>query len=159
MTDINPNLNATPNSTPNTNPNTNQDIYTAKLHWIIFLGPLILMIMGMLLGIYVEPLQVVSLFFVGFAIAWAAMNAVNYLSSSLTIRSKQVILRTGVVVKKITDIPMNKIESIDIRQSILGSILRYGTLMITGTGGTQHFINFLDKPLTCRRYIEQLMHE
>ena len=56
------------------------------------------------------------------------------------------------------DIPLNKIESIDIRRSLLGSLLQYGTLVITGTGGSRQLVNFLDKPLTCRRYIEQLMH-
>ena len=69
-----------------------------------------------------------------------------------------MIFRTGVLVRKITDIPYTKIESVDIRQSIMGSIMRYGSLMITGTGGTRHFINFIAKPLTCRRYIEQFMN-
>lgn len=70
-----------------------------------------------------------------------------------------MILRTGMLVRQTVDIPLSKIETIDIRQSIIGSILRYGSLVITGTGGTRHVMNFLDKPLTCRRYIEQLMHE
>ena len=56
------------------------------------------------------------------------------------------------------DIPLSKIECIDIRQSILGSFLDYGSLVVTGTGGSRQVINYLAKPLTCRRYIEQLMH-
>ena len=63
------------------------------------------------------------------------------------------------LVRQTIDIPLAKIESIDIRQTILGSIFNYGSLIITGTGGTRHMINYLAKPLTCRRYIEQLMHE
>lgn len=70
-----------------------------------------------------------------------------------------MIIRTGVVVRQTIDIPISKIEAIDIRQSILGSMLSYGTMSITGTGGTRRIINFLHNPLTCRRYIEQLLGE
>lgn len=136
----------------------NAEVYRAKLHWIIFLWPLILACMAMLLGIYVAELKMVALFFIGFAMVWFAMTWVNYAYSSLTIKNLQVIFRTGLLVRKTTDIPMSKIESIDIRQSVSGSILSYGSLVITGTGGTRHFMNYLDKPLTCRRYIEQLLH-
>lgn len=138
---------------------TENEIYIAKLHWIIFCGPAGLLLLGMILGILSEQLHLVSIFLVGFALVWGLMNWVNYYFSSVTIRPKQVILQTGVLLRKYTDIPMNKIETIDIQQSILGSIFHYGTLMITGTGGTRHFIVFLDKPLTCRRYIEQMMHQ
>ena len=61
--------------------------------------------------------------------------------------------------RETVDIPLSKIESIDIRQSILGSLFQYGSLVITGTGGTRQSMGYVSKPLTCRRHIEQLMHE
>ncbi|CDZ75840.1 Bacterial membrane flanked domain protein [Legionella massiliensis] len=134
-------------------------VYQAKLHWILFIGPVILACFAMFIGIEIHQLKEVALLFVVFSLAWIFMTWVNYHFSSLTIKKKQVILRTGMMVRKTIDIPLAKIESIDIRQSIVGSIFHYGTLIITGTGGTRHMIGFLDKPLTCRRYIEQLMHE
>lgn len=87
------------------------------------------------------------------------MTWITYYFSSITLKHKQVILRTGVIIRQTVDIPLSKIETIDIRQSILGSIFRYGALVITGTGGTRHVLNYLDRPLTCRRHIEQLMNE
>ena len=83
----------------------------------------------------------------------------TFIFSSLVIKKRQVILCTGILIRQTIDIPLSKIESIDIRQSILGSILQYGSLVITGTGGTRQFVNYLSHPLTCRRYIEQLLHE
>jgi len=137
----------------------NNSIYVAKLHWVIFLGPVVLACVAMSAGIYIPQLKEVALIFVLIAMIWGAMTWANYHFSSLTIQNKQVILRTGILVRNTTDIPLGKIESIDIRQSLIGSILGYGVLLITGTGGTRYMINLLDKPLTCRRYIEQLMHE
>lgn len=134
-------------------------VYVAGLHWILFFWPVALAIVAIALGLKFSPLKEVSLFLVLFALAWIAVTWVTFHFSSLTIKKKQVILRTGILVRKTTDIPMTKIETIDISQSVLGSIFRYGALVITGTGGTRHYINYLTRPLTCRRYIEQLMHE
>lgn len=142
-----------------TNGTINKVVYFTRLHPVIFLGPLAGLCFAFALGYYITPLFNVSLFFGAFSILWALMTWVTYHFSSITIQRKQVILRTGIIVRQTVDIPLTKIETIDIRQSILGSILRYGTLIITGTGGTRHLINFLERPLTCRRYIEQLMNE
>ncbi len=134
-------------------------IYQAKLHWVVFLWPVVLACIAMLIGIKFYLLKEVALFLVLFSILWAVMMWIKYHFSSVTIKKKQVILCTGMLTRQTIDIPITKIETIDITQSILGGILQYGTLMVIGTGGTRHLISCLDKPLTCRRYIEQLMHE
>ena len=134
-------------------------VYQARLHWILFFWPAVLFCFGIFLSLKFQSLHQVALFFVGFSIIWGGMMWVTYQFSSLTIKKKQVILCTGVLVRKTLDFPLNKIESIDIRQSLLGSVFQYGSVVITGTGGSRQLINYLSKPLTCRRYIEQLMHE
>lgn len=133
-------------------------LYFTRLHWIIFFGPLLGFCAPIALQIYLPQLAELNLFLLCFALLWLGMTWVTYYFSSITIKKKQVILRTGVIVRQTVDIPLSKIETIDIRQSILGSILQYGALVITGTGGTKHLINYIHRPLTCRRYIEQLMN-
>ncbi|WP_133128363.1 PH domain-containing protein [Legionella nagasakiensis] len=137
----------------------NNIVYQARLHWILFFWPVILFCLAVYVGVNYEILYPVPYFLALFALAWFIMIWVAYQFSSLTIKKKQVILRTGLLVRQTIDIPLAKIESIDIRQSILGSLLRYGSLVITGTGGSRQIVTYLNKPLTCRRYIEQLMHE
>ncbi|MBA2709072.1 MAG: PH domain-containing protein [Tatlockia sp.] len=134
-------------------------VYFARLHWILFLWPVVLICLAMIIGIEFTQLKEVALLFVVFSLVWIGMTWITYHFSSLTIKKKQVILRTGMLVRQTIDIPLGKIETIDIRQSLFGSMFKYGTLIITGTGGTRHMIDYLDKPLTCRRYIEQLMHD
>jgi len=133
-------------------------VYQARLHWVLFFWPVVLLCVTVYTGLTFEPLYQVSIFIAFFALVWLLTIWVTYLFSSLTIKKTQVILRTGILVRQTIDIPLNKIESIDIRQSILGSMFHYGALVITGTGGTRQMVNYLNRPLTCRRYIEQLMH-
>lgn len=132
-------------------------VYFTRMHWIIFFWPLLALCGALALASYVTQLREVGYGFIAFSLIWMFMTWVTYYFSSLTIKKNQVILRTGVIVRQTIDIPLNKIEAIDIRQSILGSILNYGMVCITGTGGTRRMINYLHHPLTCRRYIEQLM--
>ncbi len=135
-------------------------VYVARLHWILFLGPLSLLLIA--LSVYYvfeyKSMQPLVIFCALFAWAWGILVWVTYQFSSLTIKKKQLILRTGLIVRQTVDIPLTRIESIDIRQTILGSLLQYGSLVIVGTGGSRQYIHNLAKPLTCRRYIEQLMH-
>ncbi len=134
-------------------------IYLTRLHWVIFFWPITVLFLGMVLLFAISQLWAVSLIIVVMGLLWIGITWVTYYFSSITIKQKQVILRTGILVRQTVDIPLNKIETIDIRQSILGSIFRYGALVITGTGGTRHLVNYLYRPLTCRRYIEQLINE
>jgi uncharacterized membrane protein YdbT with pleckstrin-like domain len=134
-------------------------VYLARLHLVLFFWPALLLCIVTYIGVHFPewafPCGVVGLI----SAVWLLAIWGTYHFSSLTIKRRQVILRTGIMVRQTIDIPLNKIESIDIRQSVIGSMLGYGSLVITGTGGTRQMINYLNKPLTCRRYIEQLMHE
>ncbi|WP_367606490.1 PH domain-containing protein [Legionella sp. W05-934-2] len=143
---------------------TNQPtIHQAKLHIIIFLWPLCVVLAPIYASFHLpsnlQQFRDMFYYVSGFGGIWIIMTWVTYQFSSLTIKPKQVILRTGLLVRQTIDIPLDKIESIDIRQSLIGSLLKYGELTITGTGGTRNVINYLCKPLTCRRVIEQQMHQ
>jgi len=136
-----------------------QVVYQARLHWILFLWPFLFLLFGLWFSVSVVSFREMGLFAVLIAVAWGLLMWLTYQFSSLTIKKKQVILRSGILVRQTIDIPLTKIESIDIRQSILGSLFQYGSLLITGTGGTRQWMAYVAKPLTCRRHIEQLMHD
>jgi uncharacterized membrane protein YdbT with pleckstrin-like domain len=140
------------------NTSNNARIYFTRLHWIIFLVPALGLSLALMIHTYILPFPEISIFLVVFALLWIAMTWVTYYFSSVTIKRKQIIIRTGILVRQTIDIPLGKIETMDVRQSIFGSILRYGSLIITGTGGTRRVINYINNPLACRRHIEQLMN-
>lgn len=138
--------------------NENTLVYQGHLHLIIFLWPVLLLCATAYVAIAFPALHVLCYIFGLCSLLWLVVTGLTYLSSYLMIKNKQVILCTGILMRQTVDIPMSKIECIDIRQSILGSFLDYGALVVTGTGGSRQVIDYLNKPLTCRRYIEQLMH-
>lgn len=136
----------------------NDIVYQARLHWIIFAWPVIAFMALMILAYEVPVLREPSLLFGAMMLLWTVSTYFVYRFSSLTIKTSQLILRKGFLTRYSTNIPVDKIESIDIRQSIWGTLFGYGDLEITGTGGTREIMTFIRKPLTCRRYIEQMIH-
>ena len=136
-----------------------ENTYIARLHWIIFAWPILFLLASLYLKQrfhWIEPLGTVLILF---AIAWFILACMTYQYSSLIITEKQLTLNTGFLMRQSIQIPMNKIESIDIRRSILGAILQYGTLIVTGTGSSRYTIPSLNKPLVYRRYIEERIHK
>ena len=133
-------------------------VYQARLHWIMYVWPVIIFCIVVVIGFQFEVLRQASVLFVFLVFFWGLATYGMVRFSSLTINTNQILLRTGVFTRQTKGFSLNKIESVNIRQSILGALLGYGTLDITGTGGTHESIAYLSKPLTCRRYIEQMMH-
>lgn len=134
-------------------------VYQARLHWILFFGPVVLVIFAWLMNYYLHAPRQLGWAVGGLAVIWEFIVWLTYHFSFLNIKKNRIVMCSGILVRQTVDIPMSKIESIDIRQSILGSLLQYGSLVITGTGGTRQSINFINTPLTCRRYIESLMYD
>lgn len=137
---------------------TDDIVYQARLHWIMYAWPVIIFCLVTVIGFYFPLVRQASILFGTLVLLWGLAVYCTVRFCSLTIKKSKITLRTGVFARQILDIPFQKIESVNIRQSILGTLLGYGTIEITGTGGTHELVTYLSKPLTCRRYIEQMMH-
>ncbi len=130
-------------------------IYQSRLHWIIFFWPVGICVIATTILFLFPQAILVSIMLLAVAIVFGIMNLLTYLSSTFKVRKRSISIKVGILVRDSTSIPFSKVETIDVRQSILGSLLNYGTLVITGTGGSRNAINQISNPLTCRRHIEQ----
>jgi uncharacterized membrane protein YdbT with pleckstrin-like domain len=50
-----------------------------------------------------------------------------------------------------------KIESVSVNQNILGRLLNFGTVTVTGTGGTMESFRAIIEPLAVRQKINQII--
>ena len=58
-------------------------------------------------------------------------------TDEFVITNKRIICKTGIFSRRTLEMNLNKIESVNIDQSIFGRMLGYGTITIIGTGGTK----------------------
>ena len=135
--------------------NTDDIIFETQLHPIIFSQPIILALIGLILLIFLPVVYLAAWLFVGVGIAGIFMFYGALSFSSFQIRRRSIVIQTGVLARQTMNLPISKIETVEIRQSLLGALLNYGTVILIGTGGTYNLFQNIARPLTVRRALEQ----
>ncbi|MEP6689247.1 MAG: PH domain-containing protein [Gemmatimonadales bacterium] len=135
-----------------------QIVYRTRPHWILFGGPLLVAIAGVILGV---ALQVTTQDYwyagaalVGVALLLAIPPGIRYLSSDFAVTDKRVLARMGIVHRQSLETLLSKVEGLGVEQDLWGRLLGYGTITLTGTGGTRESIAGIPRPLEFRRQVQ-----
>jgi len=78
----------------------------------------------------------------------------RYLEQGVT--NKRVILKTGIISRKTEEMKISSIETVEIIQGILGRMLGYGTIKVTGRGLSDLIFKNIDDPMAVKRKIESV---
>ena len=78
-------------------------------------------------------------------------SALPYFVNELAMTNKRVISKKGFIRRDASELKLSKLETIEIKQSILGRLLGFGKIMCIGTGGSETYIDNIDKPLEFRK--------
>lgn len=81
--------------------------------------------------------------FVGFV--WLPKDIIKYFTTILEITNKRVRGKTGLVNTNELDSPLNKINSVQVKQGFFGKIFNYGTVAITTSSSVFEF-DYVTKP-------------
>ena len=111
-------------------------VHRAHVSWWSQAG---MVVLGVLLLIVL-----VGLVFI--AVAWIRIH-----STELAITNKRVIAKFGFVKRNTVEINLDKIEAVRVEQSFWGRMLNFGTILMSGTGGSLEPIPNIADPLVFRR--------
>lgn len=136
----------------------NDIVFRTKQHWIIFLWPLGVFFAGITLVTFAPFFKTIGYIFMGFGALSLFIFYTAYSFSVLLVRKKSILIQTGLFARQSVNLPISKIETIEIRQSLLGALLNYGIVILVGTGGTKTCLSNIANPLTCRRHMERLIN-
>jgi uncharacterized membrane protein YdbT with pleckstrin-like domain len=133
-------------------------IYRARLHWIIFGASIALIVAGVVLAIILQATQhdywYLGMAVVGIGLLVAIGPAIRYVSSEFAVTDKRVLAKHGFIERESIETLLTKIEAISVDQGIIGRVLDYGSITITGTGGTEESFPRISDPLEFRRQIQ-----
>jgi uncharacterized membrane protein YdbT with pleckstrin-like domain len=76
-------------------------------------------------------------------------------STELVITSKRLIAKFGVTSTQSIEIRFERIETVRVNQSLMGRILNYGDIVVTGTGSTFDPIPNISKPMQFRAALNE----
>jgi hypothetical protein len=77
-------------------------------------------------------------------------------TTELAVTNRRVIAKVGLVSRKTSEILLNKVESVEVQQGILGRLLNYGTVTVRGTGGGSAPAVAIADPLRFRQEVQRM---
>jgi len=87
----------------------------------------------------------------GLGLVFWGIAYVRLKSTELAVTTKRLIVKHGFIRRSTIEINILKAESLQVDQSLLGRLLNFGTLVISGTGTSHAPITGIAEPLAFRK--------
>ena len=127
-------------------------VYRAELHWIIFARAILVLVVGLVL-VFVPRIGQASLVVLLLGVVMLVPPFVAYRTTELGVTNKRVIVKTGLIRRRTLELLLRQVEAISVDQSLLGRLLGFGSITLTGTGGVREVFHRVRDPLELRRRI------
>ena len=126
--------------------------YKTKLHWVIFVDSVGAIALSFLIT---QVNHLLAAFVLAAGVIVFIIDYLDYLTSEFAITNKRVIMKKGFIARMTHEIGLEKIESIDVSQSIFGRLLNYGTVFINGTGTSSQPFKEIAKPIEFKKVVQE----
>jgi uncharacterized membrane protein YdbT with pleckstrin-like domain len=131
-------------------------VHRAHLHKIVYIGPVVIALLMLLVAVTGFSREVYGLAAAALVLAlgpliWAK---IVYSSSEFAVTNKRVVIKVGFIERRTLETILGKVEGIEVNQGVLGRMLNFGTLVVTGTGGTRETFRNIAAPLEFRRQVQ-----
>ena len=128
-------------------------VFAARLHWIIYFTGLTLTILGWIFTFYgIDslfettthrhlPLQLMplvrwfNLALVAIGVMLLILAYVRQQTTELAVTNRRVLAKFGIISRTTFELFLNKVEGVNVEQTIMGRFLGYGSIHVKGTGG------------------------
>jgi uncharacterized membrane protein YdbT with pleckstrin-like domain len=87
----------------------------------------------------------------GAGLVFLAIAYVRYKSVELAVTSKRIIVKHGFVRRQTVEMNLNRVESIQVEQGVLGRLFDFGTLVFSGTGTSHAPLVGIAEPMSFRK--------
>jgi len=82
-----------------------------------------------------------------------------YICVEYGVTNKRLLIKKGVLRIVATEIPIDRIETISCIQSLLGMLFNYGTIRVSGIGGSMPAFRMVGRPFALRRKIVRIIEK
>jgi uncharacterized membrane protein YdbT with pleckstrin-like domain len=137
-------------------------LYSTNAHWVLY-GPAIAawivaaVFLVLAHGTLTEGLVPVWLSLAAIAalagLYWTVTAWFRRWTTETDVTNLRVVHKTGFIKRHTFEISIDKVASVNVEQSILGRILNYGDVVLTGMGDADETIETIASPLAFRSFI------
>ncbi|WP_448029046.1 PH domain-containing protein [Bradyrhizobium liaoningense] len=137
-------------------------LYSTNAHWIFYFPAIVAWIVG--LALFVLSRQATADWLVLLCLAgsglvalaalyWTIKGWFHRFTTETDVTNLRVVHKTGFIKRRTFEMALDKVESVDVDQTILGRILNYGDVTIRGVGEGIETIKTIASPLAFRSSI------
>ncbi len=128
--------------------------YRARIHYFLFVEPLCLLLVGsfILCDVSVPIMKWLGITVLFLGLVSLVQRIFVKVGSLFVVTNRRVILKTGIIRRRVSELVLAKCEGLQVSQSVTGRIFGYGTLVVT-TAGVTNCYYFVGKPFDFKRAI------
>ncbi len=137
-------------------------LYSASAHWTVYWQAILCWLVA-LAGLIGSRMSVnegamltglgVAAIMGAIAIFYTAKAWFHRWTTETDVTNMRVVHKTGFIQRSIFEMSIDKVESVDVKQSVLGRLLGYGEVKIQGVGDGERTIRDLSSPIEFRNNI------
>ena len=144
-----------------------QVVYRTRLHWSILLGPIVFLGVVSAFALWSMlrphdsasgPVRVFALILLAVALLTFLVRLVYFRSAEFAVTTKRVMLKVGWLRRHSLELILSKVEAISVDQNLRGRLVGFGTITITGTGGTKETFERIAHPFEFRSQVQGQIH-
>ncbi len=132
-----------------------------RLHWFIYLRAIAIIVLAiavLIVGMVMAPGSAqyfqIAAAVVAFIGLWALFIAwMTRRSTELAVTDRRVIHKAGFLGRTTHEMNREKVESVEVQQSLAGRIFGYGTILVRGVGSSWEPFSHIADPLAFRNSI------
>ena len=77
---------------------------------------------------------------------------IRYATTEFAVTDRRIIAKSGLISRRTVEMFLDKVESLNVDQTVPGRMLDYGTVTIRGTGATSEPFGMISAPLVLRKH-------
>jgi len=131
-------------------------LYRTTVSWTLFIPGIALLILAIIVysalpsGLWARA----ALIIIGLPALFLLVRAwFTRWTTEIAVTNSRVILKRGFIRRHTIEMNMDKVESVDVDQSLLGRIFNYGNITVRGTGSSFEPLRMIDHPLRFRSQV------
>ena len=137
-------------------------LYSTNAHWIFYWPAIVAWIVAVVLfflsratvneSIVLLCLSASAVVVIA-ALYWTFKAWFHRWTTETDVTNLRVVHKTGFIKRRTFEMSLDKVESVDVNQSILGRLLNYGNVTVRGVGEGAETITTIASPLDFRNHI------
>lgn len=132
-------------------------LFVSTIHWLIYVPAILLLIAAIVAAFWAgsgsEVWRWISLLCFALALLGAARAWFKRWTTEIAVTDRRVIYKRGFIRRHTIEMHMDKVESVDVSQSVLGRILDYGDVLVRGTGVGFEPLQMIESPIALRNAV------